>query len=105
MRFSAVLICLTTKSKRGSPPGNFGLLKSAIAMQKEGDLTPAQSIMAANAPMIIQKAMVDGHPDEGVLPSGQVAGVIDRLPSCAELIEEIVGEAEEQLERLASRVG
>ncbi len=83
----------------------FGLLKSAIAMQKEGDVTPAQSIMAANAPMIIQKAMVDGHPDEGVLPSGQVAGVIDRLPSCAELIEEIVGEAEEQLERLASRVG
>lgn len=82
----------------------FGLLKSAIAMQKEGDVTPAQSIMAANAPMIIQKAMVDGHPDEGVLPSGQVAGVIDRLPSCAELIEEIVGEAEERLSVLAKRV-
>ncbi len=82
----------------------FGLLKSAIAMQKEGDVTPAQSIMAANAPMIIQKAMVDGHPDEGVLPSGQVAGVIDRLPSCAELIEEIVAEAEERLRVLATRV-
>jgi len=82
----------------------FGLLKSAIAMQKDGDITPAQSIMAANAPMIIQKAMVDGKPDEGVLPSGQVAGVIDRLPSCEELIAEIVAEAEEQLEMLARRV-
>ena len=73
-------------------------------MQKDGDITPAQSIMAANAPMIIQKAMVDGKPDEGVLPSGQVAGVIDRLPSCEELIAEIVAEAEEQLEMLARRV-
>lgn len=82
----------------------FGLLKSAVAMQKEGDITAAQSIMAANAPMIIQKAMVDGHPDEGVLPSGQVAGVIDRLPSCGELIAEIVTEAEAQLELLAKRV-
>ena len=36
--------------------------------------------MSANAPMIIQKAMVDGDPARGVLPSGQVAGVIDELP-------------------------
>ncbi|MFK8018686.1 MAG: NAD(P)H-dependent flavin oxidoreductase [Pseudomonadales bacterium] len=82
----------------------FGLLKSAIAMQKDGEITPAQSIMAANAPMIIQKAMVDGKPDEGVLPSGQVAGVIDRLPSCEELIAEIVAEAEQRLIVLARRV-
>ena len=50
--------------------------------------------MAANAPMIIQKAMVDGRPDEGVLPSGQVAGVIDELLSCEDLIRSIVDEAE-----------
>ena len=54
--------------------------------------------------MIIQKAMVDGKPDEGVLPSGQVAGVIDKLPSCEELISEIVAEAEEQLRLLSARV-
>lgn len=82
----------------------FSLLKSAVAMQKEGDITPAQSIMSANAPMIIQRAMVDGKPSEGVLPSGQVAGVIDRLPSCEELIAEIVAEAQAQLTLLASRV-
>jgi NAD(P)H-dependent flavin oxidoreductase YrpB (nitropropane dioxygenase family) len=76
------------------------LLQSALAMSKDGELTPAQAIMSANAPMIIQKAMVDGRPDDGVLPSGQVAGVIDTLLSCEELISGLVAEAEAQLQRL-----
>ncbi len=83
----------------------FGLLKSAIAMQRDDGLSPAQAIMSANAPMIIQKAMVEGTPAEGVLPSGQVAGVIDELISCEQLINEIVGEAEARLTALAARVG
>ena len=74
----------------------FDLLKSALAMSSSGDMTPAQAIMSANAPMIIQKAMVDGQPDEGVLPSGQVAGVIDELLSCEDIINSIVKEAEER---------
>jgi NAD(P)H-dependent flavin oxidoreductase YrpB (nitropropane dioxygenase family) len=81
-----------------------GLLKSAIAMHRDDGLTPAQAIMSANAPMIIQKAMVDGEPARGVLPSGQVAGVIDELISCEELINEIVTEAEARLADLARRV-
>ncbi len=64
----------------------FSLLKSAVAMSRDDDMTAAQAIMSANAPMIIQKAMVDGDPAHGVLPSGQVAGVIDELLSCEELI-------------------
>lgn len=78
----------------------FDLLKSAFSMTKSGDVTPAQAIMSANAPMIIMKAMVDGKPGEGVLPSGQVAGVIDSLPTCDELIKSIVAEAEERLAAL-----
>lgn len=70
-----------------------------MAMTKSGDLTLAQAIMSANAPMIIQKAMVDGRPEEGVLPSGQVAGVIDQLLSCEELINQIVAEAEAGLQK------
>ncbi len=81
-----------------------GLLKSAIAMHRDDGLTPAQAIMSANAPMIIQKAMVDGEPAQGVLPSGQVAAVIDELISCEELIHEIVTEAEARLTDLARRV-
>ena len=81
-----------------------GLLKSAIAMHRDDGLTPAQAIMSANAPMIIQKAMVDGEPARGVLPSGQVAAVIDELISCETLINEIVTEAEARLVDLARRV-
>jgi len=82
-----------------------GLLKSAIAMSRSDDMTAAQAIMSANAPMIIQKAMVDGEPSRGVLPSGQVAGVIDELLSCEELINAIVQEAQQRLALLAIRVG
>lgn len=82
----------------------FDLLKSALAMSKSGEITPAQAIMSANAPMIIQKAMVDGLPEEGVLPSGQVAGVIDELLSCEEIISGIMKETEERLQVLAALV-
>ncbi len=78
------------------------LLKAAVAMQRDDGLTPAQAIMAANAPMIIQKAMVEGQPDQGVLPSGQVAGVIDKLLTCEELISSIVEEAEQRLQALSA---
>ena len=81
----------------------FGLLHSGLQMRKDDGLTLAQAIMSANAPMIIQRAMVEGFPAQGVLPSGQVAGVIDDLPSCAELIARIVREAEERLGALAKR--
>ena len=80
-----------------------GLLKSALAMSRDDDMTAAQAIMSANAPMIIQKAMVEGEPARGVLPSGQVAGVIDELLSCEDLINAIVQEAQERLALLAVR--
>ena len=82
-----------------------GLLRSAIAMSRGGDMSASQAIMSANAPMIIQKAMVEGEPGRGVLPSGQVAGVIDDLPSCAELIDAIVTQAEQRLAQLALLAG
>ncbi len=83
----------------------WSLFSAALAMHKEGDITSSQAIMSANAPMIIQKAMVDGLPDQGVLPSGQVAGVIDQLLSCEELIQSIVSEAEQRLAALAKHSG
>jgi NAD(P)H-dependent flavin oxidoreductase YrpB (nitropropane dioxygenase family) len=80
------------------------LLGSALKMRGAGELSAAQSIMAANAPMVIQKAMVDGRPAEGVLPAGQIAASIDSLPSCAQLIEQIVRDAEARLGELCRRV-
>jgi len=44
--------------------------------------------------------LVDGRTESGVMASGQVVGVIDDLPSCADLIDRIVGEANATLGRL-----
>ncbi len=79
------------------------LLRSALEMKKSQRLTNAQTIMAANAPMLAKKGMADGDPVNGYLPGGSIAGVIDDLPTCAELISEIVSEAEAVLEKLSIR--
>jgi NAD(P)H-dependent flavin oxidoreductase YrpB (nitropropane dioxygenase family) len=76
---------------------------TGATMSRDDEMTPAQAIMSANAPMIIQKAMVDGEPSLGVLPSGQVAGVIDELLTCEDLVNAIVTEAQERLVLLAAR--
>lgn len=59
-------------------------------------------LMAPNAPIFIRRSMVEGHPAEGVLPSGVVAGLIADRPTCADLIQQIMSEAEQTLARLAS---
>jgi len=77
------------------------MFKTFFAALKEGD-GAIQTMMAANAPVLIQRAMVEGKPDEGVLPSGQVAATIDGLPPVAEVIAEIVKVAEQRLAALQS---
>lgn len=76
------------------------MLKSAWQMSRSGDVTFAQTLMAANAPMMIQQAIVAGQPDRGVLPGGQIAGTIDDLPAVAELIEQIMSQAQQRLREL-----
>ncbi len=77
------------------------LLTAAFALRRSEKLTRSQMLMAANAPMLARKAMIEGDPVEGYLPSGSVAGVIDDIPSCAELVERIIDEAERTLKALA----
>jgi NAD(P)H-dependent flavin oxidoreductase YrpB (nitropropane dioxygenase family) len=77
------------------------LVKEGLAMRKSQDLTWPQLAMAANAPMLIKTALVDGDPSVGVLPTGQVTGVIDDLPTVASLLDRIEVEARDTLARLA----
>lgn len=70
------------------------------AMRKSQDLTLAQLAMAANAPMLTRAAMVEGRLDAGILPTGQNVGVIDELPTVAELITRIIDQAVATLRRL-----
>ena len=77
-----------------------GMLREGRAMRHGRELSWAQVLMAANTPMLLKAAMVDGRPDLGVMASGQVVGLIDDLPSCAELIDRIMSEAHDVLQRL-----
>ena len=86
-----------TKMTGGSLPS---MLSSAWKMKRANDMSLGQTMMAANAPMMIQEAMVRGRPDKGILPSGQVAGAIDNIPPVAEVMDAIVEEAVERLEHL-----
>jgi len=68
-------------------------LTGAWKMYRAGDESFGQTLMAANSPMMIQEAMVKGNPENGILPSGQVAGLIQDLPAVEDLIAGIVDEA------------
>jgi NAD(P)H-dependent flavin oxidoreductase YrpB (nitropropane dioxygenase family) len=78
------------------------LLRSALAMRRNERLSRSQTLMAANAPMLARKAMQEGDPVQGYLPSGTVAGVLEDRPTCAELVERIIDEAEQTLKALGS---
>ena len=77
------------------------VLRAGLSMRRHERLTRSQLLMAANAPILARKAMLEGDPVHGYLPGGTVAGVIDDRPSCAELVARIVAEAEDVLKRLA----
>jgi NAD(P)H-dependent flavin oxidoreductase YrpB (nitropropane dioxygenase family) len=78
------------------------MLREGRGMRRTQELTWNQVVMAANTPMLLKAAMVDGRPDLGVMSSGQVVGVIDDLPSVAELMDRIVHDAEAVLKRLGA---
>jgi NAD(P)H-dependent flavin oxidoreductase YrpB (nitropropane dioxygenase family) len=80
------------------------MIQSARGMMGHGSDSFAQALMGATAPVFIQRATVEGKPDEGVMATGQVAGRLTDLPSCDELIRRIVAEAEEALDKLIKLV-
>ena len=78
------------------------MLRSARQMSHGGDLSLAQSIMAAIAPVMFQRSMLAGQPQEGLLATGLVAGRLGDLPSCEELVSGIVRDARARLAALGA---
>jgi len=92
------------KFKKMSQMSWASMIRDGLAMRHGKDLTWSQVLMAANTPMLLKAGLVEGNTDAGVLASGQVAGIIDDLPSCAELIQTIVGDAVKHLQAVAALV-
>jgi NAD(P)H-dependent flavin oxidoreductase YrpB (nitropropane dioxygenase family) len=76
------------------------LVREGLAMRRSRELTLAQMAMAASAPMLTKAALVDGRPEVGILPTGQNVGLIDELPTVADLIARIIAEADHTLAML-----
>jgi NAD(P)H-dependent flavin oxidoreductase YrpB (nitropropane dioxygenase family) len=86
--------------RRHADTSLLALLREGRSMKRNEDLTWAQVLMAATAPMMTKAALVEGRADVGVLPTGQVVGRIDELPSVAEVVWGVVTEANRVLETL-----
>jgi NAD(P)H-dependent flavin oxidoreductase YrpB (nitropropane dioxygenase family) len=91
------------KNQTGMTVGHMlGVLGKSL---KEDPGALSEIVMAANQPVLLQHSMVQGHPDEGILPSGQVAAAIGELKSCRDVIEGIAAEATACLAALYQRAG
>ncbi len=76
------------------------LIREGLVMRRGNERTWSQLMMAANTPMLLRSGLVEGNTHAGVLASGQVVGMLDDLPSVAELIDGIVLQAEQRLDEL-----
>ena len=76
------------------------MMRDGLTMRKGKELTWSQVIMAANTPMLLRAGLVEGNTQAGVLASGQVVGMLDDLPTCKELIDQIIADAVERIEAI-----
>jgi NAD(P)H-dependent flavin oxidoreductase YrpB (nitropropane dioxygenase family) len=74
--------------------------REGLALRSRTGLTLAEVSRAADSPMLIKAALVDGDPVHGLLPTGQVAGYLSDEPTVAQLIEDIMAQAERAGRRL-----
>lgn len=87
--------------KRASGASWGDLVRAAQGMRNHGGLTLAAAMRAAAAPMLIQRAVVSGDGEGGLMATGQVAGRLTDLPSVADLLTRIESDARGRLAALA----
>ncbi len=91
---------LEMKRQSGASWGD--LLGAARGMTAHGAMPLKQAIMASTMPMLIQKAVVHGDVEHGVMATGVVGGRIAEVPTCQALVDRIVDEARQRLAALAA---
>jgi NAD(P)H-dependent flavin oxidoreductase YrpB (nitropropane dioxygenase family) len=99
MWFRAFEAGLAMKKATGATWGD--LFKMAKGMTSHGGLSFSESMMAATTPYLIQKAVVEGKPDEGVMATGVVGGRITELLTCKDLVEGIAAQARERISAIS----
>ncbi len=88
--------------KRQTGASWLDFIKAAKGMTGHGDVPLKQAMMAATMPMLIQKAVVEGDIEHGVMATGVVGGRINEVPSCQELVDRIMAEARGRVNALCA---
>jgi NAD(P)H-dependent flavin oxidoreductase YrpB (nitropropane dioxygenase family) len=79
--------------------------KLFIGVLASGWQNAKQLAYMANAFKLIRIATEDGDTVNGVLPVGQVTGLLHDIPTVKEVIERTVSEAEEIIRQLGTKIG
>lgn len=98
MWLRAIEAGLEMKRQTGMSWGD--VLRAARGMTVHGEMPLTQAMMAAAAPMMIQRAVVSGDAENGLMATGMVAGRLADLPSCQQLVDSIMAEADARLSAL-----
>jgi NAD(P)H-dependent flavin oxidoreductase YrpB (nitropropane dioxygenase family) len=88
--------------KRQSGASYADLYRAAKGMTTHGDLSLPQAMMAAAAPMMIQRAVVSGDAENGLMATGLVGGRLTDLPTCAELLTQMESDACDRIRALSA---
>ena len=104
VRGFAAAVLNAAKFKKMSGMSWTSMIRDGLAMRHGKDLSWAQVLMAANTPMLLKAGLVDGSTEAGVLASGQVTGIIEDIPTCAQLIDGIVSEAVKHLQAASALI-
>ena len=79
------------------------MISAARQMTAHGEMSLPEAMLAAAAPVLLQKAVVEGDAVNGLMSSGQVAGRLDDLPGCADLLVRIEEQARERIAALTGQ--
>lgn len=78
------------------------LLGAARAMTTHGEMSIGAAMLAAAAPVLIQRAVVSGDAERGLMATGMVAGRLSDLPTCAVLLQSIETETRVRIAALCA---
>ncbi len=93
------------EAKRRLNISTYEIILNGLRMRRaEESLSIFAQARLATAALRARKAIQDGDEEQGLLPAGQCCGGIGDVPTCKELVERIVIEAEETLKALGKKI-
>ena len=78
------------------------VLLSGLQMKKAYEIPASELGNAAAGNLRIKKALIEGDAEWGFMPGGQVCDRINDVPTCQELVQRIVKEADDIISELGS---